>query len=67
MCQIYIGNTLPLVDDENAEQPQLRNVVSFASSTRTFSILQYSRQVFGGGEYYWSLPMQFLRNKVACV
>ena len=62
--QIYIGNTLSFVDSSNAEQPTLSNLVDFAPTTRTFSIAEYSRRVFGG-QYYWSLPIQFVGNKAS--
>ena len=57
-----MGNTMRLASRDNVAQPEMVRFVDFQSSTRTFSIRDYSNII--SGVYYWSLPEQFVGNKV---
>ena len=59
--QISAGNTLDLVSRSN-QQPLGAQFVQYLPTSSEFSVRDYSRRV--QGEYYWSLPRQFLENKV---
>lgn len=60
--QISIGNTLEIVD-RFSRRPLGGQIFRYDASNREFTIHDYSRTVQGSG-YYWSLPRQFLGNKV---
>lgn len=62
--KILIGPDLKLADKDNI---QLRDtsVVQYTPESRSHTILQYSGRVTG--DYYWSLPKQFLGNQVCDV
>lgn len=60
--QISIGNTLEIVDRFN-RRPLGSPIFRYDATSREFTITDYARTVQGSG-YYWSLPRQFLGNKV---
>ena len=62
--QIAIGNEINFVE-KNTQQPFPGDVVTTDAARRQFTIRDYSRNV--RGEYYWSLPTQFLGNKVRAI
>lgn len=61
--QINIGNTLEIVDRHN-QRPLEKQVFRYDARSREFAIYDYSRTV-RGSNFYWSLPRQFLGNKVS--
>lgn len=61
--QINAGSSVQLVN-ERTRQPLEPNVVEFNPRTRQFIIRDYWQTVDANANYMWSLPAQFLGNKV---
>jgi len=61
--QIDAGSGIELVN-ERTRQPIQPNVVEFDPLTRQFIVRDYWRLVDTTDNYMWSLPSQFLHNKV---
>jgi len=61
--QILPGSTINLASRRNPHDSSDEQLIEFDSNERSFTIRDYSRRV-RGTDRYWSLPTQFLRNKV---
>jgi len=62
--QILPGSTINLASRENPHDSSDERLVEFDSNERSFTIRDYSRRVRPVADRYWSLPAQFLGNKV---
>ena len=63
-AQILPGSTINLASRENPHDSSDERLVEFDSNERSFTIRDYSRRVRERTGRYWSLPTQFLGNKV---
>jgi len=61
--QILPGSTINLASPSDPHDSSDERLVEFNSNERSFTIRDYSRRV-RGTDRYWSLPTQFLGNKV---
>ena len=61
--QILPGSTINLASRSDPHDSSDEQLVEFNSNERSFTIRDYSRRV-RGRDRYWSLPTQFLGNKV---
>ena len=61
--QILPGSTINLASPEDPHDSSDERLIEFNSNERSFTIRDYSRRV-RGTDRYWSLPTQFLGNKV---
>ena len=65
MCvwQITPGNNVKMVTREAQEELDT-TLVAYTPAERKFSVQDYYQRI-RGRDYFWSLPRQFLGNKVA--
>ena len=63
VVQILPGSTINLASRRNPHDDSDERLVEFNSNERSFTIRDYSRRVRGTDRYF-SLPRQFLSNKV---
>ena len=61
--QIGLVNSVSLLRRDRNEEIQ-ENVVSFKANTREYQVLDFSR-ILTPGSYYWSLPNEFLGERVS--
>ncbi|KAK2193775.1 hypothetical protein NP493_5g02050 [Ridgeia piscesae] len=61
LSEVTIGNRLSLVNRQT-QQPLDGTFVEFVPSSREFFVQDYSRRVHGS--FFWSLPSQFLNDKL---